>query len=148
MKILTPWFFLFVPIFGLLVIKAFKMGKEMLIDEYPTAYCLIFGTLSTILASYAIAGFVSCKDIEEIAIPAMIAVTFLIGAILFSVDIDITHNKVIDTFMVALIGMIFFTAVILGMRFLKRNSFPWNLTLIASSLVSFIMRIVLWLKGK
>ena len=146
--IIRPWVFIGAPFLGAIIIGIYYAGSEELVDQYPTAYSLIYGPLSTLIVSLAIAGMISFPGIKGLPVVAIITVTFITAAILISVDIAITNNRVIDSILVTLFGMAFFTEVILGIMYVAKNPFQWELVLMAASVVTFMIRIILWIGGK
>lgn len=146
--IISPWIIIGAPVLGSIVIGIYRMGSEDLIGDCPTVYSLIYGPLSTLLVSLAIAGILSNRDIESIPKVAVIAVTFISAAILVSVDIAITNNRIIDSILVTLVGIAFFAEVILGVIYVMTYAFPWELVIMAASAATFVMRVVLWILGK
>lgn len=144
---ITPVIFIIAPILGFITILIYLEGITNMSDEFPTIFSLIYGPLSTLLLSFVLAGIFCRPKMERFPYEIIIPVISVTAAVLISVDISITNNRVIDSILITLSVITVFTFLISGFLYVCHNSFPWNLVLIWGSIAIFIIRIILWLRG-
>lgn len=145
---LSPWIIIFSPVLGLIVISTYRAGRKGFMDEQPTVFSFIYGTIFSLLFCFFIAGIVFLKEFKSFPLTALIVVIFLTAALIFAREIPITNNKLIDSMFLSIVLVVIFSLAILGFLYVIKNEFPWELVFIFTSIVIFFIRIILWISGK
>jgi hypothetical protein len=145
---LSPWVIIFSPVLGFIVISLYRAGRKELMDEKPTLFSFIYGTIFSLLFCFFIAGILFLNEFKSFPLTTLIVVIFLTAALIFAREIPITNNKLIDSMFLSIVLVVLFSLIILGFLYVTKNEFPWELVFICTSTVIFFMRIVLWISGK
>jgi len=144
----NPLVFVIAPVLGFITIGVYKFGTEEFLEEFPTFFSFVFGTLSAVLISLVFAGLLCDPKFAKMPWEVVVPVVFVPATILVSIDLSLTNNKVIDSILLTLFVVTVFTFVILGFLYFMSTEFPWKALIIRSSIAIFLFRIVVWIGRK